>query len=499
VKPSSPSDFSELQRPLEQFRANTKRPKLHPREILLLWIVSAHLVFLPWALGTMHPWSQWTSLGFAVAGFACSLLPRSYEEEQNGGKSFRLLMWPRLLKFPVFWIGLAFLGYVGVQGLNPAWTYQQDGKNWWMKAIPHISWLPTGVEVSFERWGPWRMVVIYGSILLTVCSIWVGFTRRRALQTLFIVIATNGVALAVFGLAQRLFGNGKIFWFRDSPNPSFFASFIYKNHAGAYLVLALAVTCGLAAWYYLRGLRRLEKSNPAGLFVFFATGISIAILISYARGATVTMLVFLSLCVVVFIGHQITMKNSARKPIVALALLIILGLFLKTGMEGFNSREAWTRLKLGMTRGDGSLEAREWATTAAVDMLKDNWKGGIGAGSFRFLFPTYQHRDPRLVTISGRKVFWEHAHNDIVQTPIELGLTGMVLVLSMAGSVLIALIRRRFWENPLSGCTVLGIGLIAIYSWWDFPFQCPAILLTWCVLGVSVSLWARFEESHARG
>ena len=80
----------------------------------------------------------------------------------------------------------------------------------------------------------------------------------------------NGLALAVFGLVQRLLSNGKMFWRWESPNPSFFSSFIYKNHAGAYLDLALAVTCALAAWYYLRGVRRLEKSNPAGVFVFFA-------------------------------------------------------------------------------------------------------------------------------------------------------------------------------------------------------------------------------------
>ena len=58
---------------------------------------------------------------------------------------------------------------------------------------------------------------------------------------------------------------------------------------------------------------------------------------------------------------------------------------------------------------------------------------GVGAGSFRFLFPTYQHRHPELVAVHGRRMFWEHAHNDVVQTPIELGVAGTGLALSTSG------------------------------------------------------------------
>lgn len=46
-----PETYSALQRPLEQFHAKTKRLKIHPTELALLWIVWAHLVFLPWEIG----------------------------------------------------------------------------------------------------------------------------------------------------------------------------------------------------------------------------------------------------------------------------------------------------------------------------------------------------------------------------------------------------------------------------------------------------------------
>jgi O-antigen ligase len=129
-------------------------------------------------------------------------------------------------------------------------------------------------------------------------------------------------------------------------------------------------------------------------------------------------------------------------------------------------------------------------------MLKDYWKGGAGVGSFRFLFPTYQHRYPKL---TDAPQYWEHAHNDILEIPIELGIVGVLIVAISTGYLLLALTRSFFWENPLSGCTVLGTSLLVVYSWWDFPLQCPAILITCCTLGVAITSWTKLEEMNVRG
>ena len=494
---SSPG-LSDLQKPLEHFRAKSRRTKIHPAERAALWIICAHLVFLPWALGGMRLWAQIISLGFSVAGMAVALFPRTYTGEHSGAGSFRLLTWPKLLKFPIFWIGLVLLGYVTLQALNPSWTYATDGKGWWMDARPHRAWLPTGVDVPFARGGPWRALMIYASAWLTVCSIWIAFTRRRTVQAFLLTLAGNGLLLAIFGVAQRLVGNGKMFWFFESPNSSYFASFIYKNHAGAYLNLSLAVTCGLAAWYYLRGLRRLEKSNPSGVLAFFSTCIAVAVLTSYARGATLVMLVFLLGCIGAFVVHQLVIPSENRRPVVAVVLILVFGYFLKTGFDALRSHEAWDRLKQGITRVDDSLGVRERATAASLEMLGETRARGVGAGSYQFLFPIYQHRHPDLVFSNGRGMFWEHAHNDILEIPIELGVFGTALILVAAGYWLLGLTRNYFWENPLSGCLVFGLLLAVVYAWWDFPFQCPAVLFTWCALWPAVALWTQYGELNAR-
>jgi hypothetical protein len=496
---NSPRNLSELQKPLDHFRAKTKRLKVHQAENTLLWVVGAHLVFLPWALGTMRPWAQIISLVLAALSFVLCLLPRNYTEEHTGAASFRLLTFPKLLRFPIFWLGLALLGLVLTQALNPAWTVMTDGKLVWSRQIPHTSWLPPGVEAPFEKWGPWRMLAIFSSAWLTACAIWVGFTRRRTVQVLLIALACNGLLLGLFGIAQRLVGNGKMFWFFESPNPSFFSSFIYKNHGGAYLDLTLAVSCGLAAWYYLRGLRRLEKSNPSGVLAFFSTCIAVSVLTSYARGATLVMLVFLLASIGAFVFHQFTAASEHRKPIVTIVLILIFGYFLKTGLEALRSGEAWDRLKSGVMREDLSLEMRERATKASLEMLGENWRLGVGAGSYRFIFPIYQHRHPELVEYRGQRQYWEHAHNDLIQFPIELGLTGIVIFVAGLGWFVFTLLRSYFWENALTTSVLFGLLLVLAYGWWDFPFQCPAILITWITLWTTITLWTRFEEQNLKG
>jgi len=312
-------------------------------------------------------------------------------------------------------------------------------------------------------------------------------------------MAGNGLAVAGLGLAERLLPNGKMFWLWESPSSTFFSSFVYKNHAGSYLDLMLAVTCGMAAWFYLRGLRRLEKSGPAGLFAFLATCIGVSILVSYARGATLVMLVFLCVTVAVFVIHQLLVPNTTRKPIVAISLMAIFGYFLKTGLETLQSHEAWTRLNQGLSGQDTSLESRRVATKAALDMLKDYWGKGAGSGSFRFLFPAYQQYYPEIFAQDGIRLSWEHAHNDIVEIAVELGSPGVLLLLA-AGVYLVArLIKGYFWENPLSGCVVLGNILLLGYAWWDFPFQCPAVLVLWCSLVVAATMWISFEELNLKG
>ena len=483
---------------VDQFRGGPRRPPIHPLETALFFVVAAHLAMLPWALGAVRLPTQVCSLALAVAGFVLALIPREHAAVPGGDPAFRLVLLPKLLRFPIFWLGLALLGLIVVQGLNPAWAFQTNGKAWWMSAVKHVAWLPTGVDVPFvappntPQGGPWRMLLIYSSAWLTVCSIWVGMTRRRTLQRLFLVLAGNGVALALFGFAQIGLEARKVFWTIET-RAEFFSSFIYKNHAGGYLLLTLTMAAALAAWHYVRSVRRLDKSSPAGLFAFFVTCIAVSIFISYARGATFVMLAYLTVLVAAFTWFQWRLPAAARSPVITIALLLVFGFFLKTGLQAVRTGRAWSELRAVWTTQDVSVKARQAANQGSLEMLKERGLGGVGAGGYQFLFPFHQKKIPQL---TNPPQFWQHAHNDVLQLPIELGLAGTLLIVASFAYWAVVLLRNYAWQNPLSASVIVGLLFLVAMSWGEFIFYCPAILITWCALWPAVARWTVLEEAR---
>lgn len=464
----------------------------------MLWIVCAHLVFLPWALGTMRLWAQLISLGFAIVGIVVALIPRDYTEEFTSGADFRLYTWPKLVRFPIFWAGLALLLYITLQALNPAWHYvEQDGR-WWMESIAHLNWLPHGTNNPFTLGGPWRVLIVYASAWLLVSSIWIGFTRRRTLQILFIALAANGLVLAGFALLQRVLGNGRMFWFWKPNSASFFGSFVYKNHAGAYLLIILVLCAGLAAWFHLRGLRRMEKSNPSGVFVFFSVLLAVSIIVSYARGATIFMALFAVLAALTFFAFYWRRQTHSGRALVALVIFGGVAAFAYVGLTALSAEKAWARMGRLLDEENTSVRSRQIATAASWDMVQANWQWGTGAGSFRFLFPLYQQHHPEIFQNGRRRLFWDHAHNDFMQIPAELGVFGVFAILFSSGFWAWRLLRFYFWENALSLIVCLGALVVMAHSWTDFLFQNPAILLTWCALWPAIALWTEYEEKGAR-
>ena len=227
--------------PVEQ-----KSLPLHQTEAVLVAITALHLCFLPWALGTVHVWSQFVSLALSAIGFAIALRPR-----QETGKTAKDKPSGRLIRWPFFWAGLIILTYIALQGANPEWRFVMDKASWTLLPLPHEANMPTSVEAPFARSNPWRGILVVGSVWLLLCSIRIGFTRRLSFRAIFAALAINGGLLALLGMAEQVSGTQRIFWAYLPSNPQFASSFIYRNHAGAYFDLMVAVAGGLA-WWHLR-------------------------------------------------------------------------------------------------------------------------------------------------------------------------------------------------------------------------------------------------------
>jgi hypothetical protein len=458
-------------------------------------VTALNLCFLPWALGAMHPWSQLSSLALSAAGFSLALLPRAWVPDS----STAVRPAGRLLRFPAFWCGLVLLGYVAAQGFNPAWRFMSDGRSWWLVPVPHISWLPAGVDAPYSRSNPWRALTIFGSLWLLLCSVWSGFRRRRSWRMLFGVLVGNAFLVALLGFLQQLTGAKRIFWSYLPSNDYFSASFIYRNHAGAYFNLMAALAGGLAWWHYRRSQRRLEGPGPAVAFAFSALWIGAMVIFSNSRAATGLLLAFASLLGASIAVRQFRRRDSERGwrefAVIGLALAVFFGI----AFAALSTGRVWERFaQLGADPG-ASLRSRALVRRAAGEMRRDRWILGWGAGCFRYGFPLYAQKYPEIYYSGPHNLkYWEHAHDDLLEYPVELGAAGLLPPAVILAWSAARLLRLRFWRHPVPFCAVLGCLLTLAHAWVDFVFQNPAVLLSWGVLLAGSIRWAELEPAAVR-
>jgi len=437
----------------------------------------------------MHRWSQLVSLGFALTGFVLSLCSRT------GGDG----IFPpaaKLRRFPVFWAGLAMLLYIVVQGLNPAWRYASTPANWWLEPVEHISWLPSGIQAPFARSNPWSTLVVFGSLWLLVCSVWVGLTRRLSYRLLFTALVANGFLLALLGVLQQLTDTKQIFWSYLPSNATFVASFIYRNHAGPYLNLMVALAVGLGFWHYQRSQRHLEKPSSAVAILFLAVFVAIMVLFSYSRASIGVLLAFILLAMGALTARKYfgpARSHRSRRDL--LILCLALSGFVGVCLVSLRAEKVWQRFAQISTDPVGTTGFRSQARQAATEMLQDRWLFGWGAGCFRYGFPLYAQHYPTIYKSGGNNLrFWEHAHDDVLEFPIEFGVVGLIPLIYALGCAAWQLARRRFWRNSVSLSLVLVCTLVACHSWVDFVFQNPAVLLTWCVFMIAAVRWLELDR-----
>lgn len=465
------------------FRGDLRAPlPLHPLETALLWVVGLNVCSLPWMLGGMRPWAQFISLGLSVCALILALIPRKYDGELVHGEAYRTRPWKRLIHWPIFWIGLLFFIYVLLQALNPAWAFVQLENSWGMREVDHIKWLPTGMNTPFAMMNTWRQMMIWGGPFLTICAIWIGFSRQRSAILLLTAVILNSTVLAVAGFAFRALSNDRILGLVENIGSRPFASFIYKNHAGGYFAVCAGIGIALALWHHERALKYFRKSSPAGVFMLLAMLAMLAVLLSYSRAAILIAGVYLTL--IMMLGAWFGIRRGLHMTSRWVSGFFVIGViaFLAFGFNLLNSNNTLDRIQrlADSDRRDRSMVSRRTAWQAASDMAQENPLKGWGAGSFRYLFPKFQQNYESITWADTKRkkgyLFWEYAHNDLLQSIIEVGRVWALLAFIVALRLVIVFIRR----GGVSRLSTVALGMAFLipiaHGIVDFPLQNPAIL-----------------------
>lgn len=471
---------------------------MHPLERWLVGVLIVVLLWLPWAFAGVYRWVQIPAAVLAAVALGLALVTRRYEDNLAPGGDFTLVMWPRLVRFPLFWLGLGLLVLLLIQAFNPAWVWHEEGTAWWLTPKEHLTWLPQSAPGPFLWMNVWREFVIYAGVWLAVCAVWVGVTRRRSLQILLGTLVTNGVVLAVVGMVHRATRPSPENWLwteRTFPGGgSPFASFVYQNHGGMFVALVAGGAAALAAWHWSEARKRMSRSNPGGVWLIGLALLGLATAVSGSRGATLSFAAFAVAAVVAFLYlRRFSPVRSTTPAIIGVAVaLVFVGVFaffVRHADLGEVSRKLETFSKQGAV--EASFKSRAEVREVARDMYGDYWLLGSGAGSFRYVFVRYLEKHPEKADL--QTAFWEYAHCDWLEIPIELGLPGVLLIGGAFGWLMLVFVRHRGWRHPVALFVLLGCGQTMAHAYFDFPFQAPSILMTWWILLVGAIRWMELE------
>ncbi len=469
---------------MPESRPRSGASRLPSREVLVL--VHAGLVVLvsAWLLGGMGPHGEWI-----LAALASPALGFLFAEARTRRRAGDVPGFWRLLRWIAPLAALALL--VGISVLNPSRraAFLYDGLV--LRPVPHVAWLPASANPA----GSLRVLACLGGLACSGLTLAFCVHSRRGLRLLALVLALNTLALAVLGTLQRQAGAaGPFFGLVAAPNHTWFSTFLYHNHWGAFAVLCVAAQFGLVFHSLRHPPERGWLQGPGPLLALAALLVIATAPLTGSRSST---LLLSTLALVAAIAALRRLLRSARRPllggaVVAAALLLLVGLVVaqSRGIIAFRldqTVEQVAALRAGTTRYTrADLYADTWR------MAADRPVFGWGLESYGSVFLRYSRFRP------GSDGLWntfEDAHSDWLQSLAELGFAGTALLLLFALLPLLETVRPRRLD-PFSGWLLAGCALVAAYAWLEFPFACPAVVAAWWVFFFTALRTTQLTPAH---
>ncbi len=318
--------------------------------------------------------------------------------------------------------------------------------------------------------------------------------------------AVNGAALACFGILQMTTFNGKLYWVYElTRGGQPFASFVNRNNAGGYLLLALACAFSICFWAYSKRQKstRVRESTYNELtsplervwfllrwFVAELTGfklfvVILTILISVGLIATSSRGTFVALVFAIIISGIFILFAGVKKTAVLTFVVVFLVAAGGVVFSGFNQK-LFSRFDDIDTNTEISQDTRVQLWYDSMSMGRDFAITGSGVGTYKHLHSAYLQRNVDVTFV--------HAENQFVEAFVEAGVLGVILIL-----VCIGLVGYSSYNiiNGTESARNIAIGVLGIFAvsatasqnFFDFGLYAPSnsILLAIIVGGVCAS------------
>jgi uncharacterized membrane protein len=453
----------------------------------------ALLIFTPLAFGTVEPWAE------AIAGLVILAMAVVWV--------FTMLrQWELRMDLPPAWLpAVLFLALVVLQGLPlPSVLVQLLSPG--AANLTREAWAFTGGEVgvialSLDPDATWRMALKFLALALFFLVIYNTYRTRAQVHRAVWVMTGMGTLLALFGIAQRMTWNGRLYWLGpEAPHGSAFGPFVNPTHFAGLVVIIVPMALALVLvgrrdperhrhsrdWRAQLRVWNSREAGPASFIPWLIVLMGGAALVSGSRGGLLALLT--SLLVMLSVGaHRRSGRRRAGKVALTIGLIVLTGMWIGGDILYSTLEE----LAEEVGQSEESLRLHIWA-----DALELWWQFpflGSGLATFGMVFP--------LVRTLQAPITFTHAESDWVQLLIDTGLVGLVLTLLSLSLTAHALLRGHRTANgrwtrafALAGLVALVGAMVQGIANFNLPVMSSFVYLA---LAVALSLRACGMAEHA--
>lgn len=426
-------------------------------------IIAGLVVLLPLMVGRRSAESMAMAILVLVAGSlvvaALTLLP--------GRRGRAVLPWPTR---GWWWFAGLFTAVIVLQVLPSPWLAR------WLGPYPQAM-LDSPVFTP-RHWSPNPSATLLGwagFVALFVLAWIAGQLDRRRRMWLWLALAAAALFQVVYGLTAQGLGATTVFGIWERAHTGFVqGSFSNRNLYAGYLAALWPLSIAIWWWPGVPLLSRLPLPGRFAGSVLAAASIGVALVATASRLGTVAGMVGAMTWLLLWRRQRGGWHGPVRWLLYLGAAAVGL-LMVWYGLTPLAERLVVTSAE------ESRLLIYQ---TMLTEMPLSWWLSGVGLGGFEAAF-----RQVQPAQVSG---WYDHAHSDLLQWLLEMGLVGAVLLAVVVVAVLRAGLQRS--EQP---ALYAGLAALCVVGLGDFSWHMPATQLV-AALFLGALLGGRTRPDAAR-
>ena len=300
--------------------------------------------------------------------------------------------------------------------------------------------------------------------------------KNKWINGIILAILASGTGISLLGCAQYIF---KLDWIPQAVPPA--ATFGHRNIASQFVSMILPVVPAVFFYTpqkYLRFLLGFAASVSL-LYLFFSE--------TRAGWAAIMVAIFFVLAALIRDARAKDSLVRVSKKMIG-AFFILISVFTLTlvllhpgfyqSISDISKRAFRHEVLVGTADGhtetlyNDTMEVRLAIWENTLEMIKDRPIAGFGIGNYKVFYPVYHQSDK----VFSEEIQLRTAHNDYLQTAVELGLVGFLLFLGLPAAPFIMAFRLISPRKPPE-VRLMVIGLIGgiigflVQAVFSFPME----------------------------